>query len=57
MATLEQMKTVYRLCTNLTKFYTPIALVALDERTGRIFLLAGDNIEIEILPNGVPIYL
>jgi hypothetical protein len=57
MATLEQMKTVYTLCTNLTKFYTPTDLVALDEYTGRIFLLAGDNIETEILSNGVPIYL
>jgi hypothetical protein len=57
MVTPEQMQAVYRLCVNFTKFYIPIFLVTLDKRTGRIFLLAGENIEIEILSSGVPIYL
>lgn len=57
MVTPEQMQAVYRLCVNFTKFYIPIFLVTLDKRTGRIFLLAGENIEIEILSSRVPIYL
>jgi len=32
--------------------YLPIYLVRLDERTGEIFILAGDNIEILINRNG-----
>lgn len=37
---------------SLTNTFTPILLVRLDERTGNLFILAGDNIEIEIYPNG-----
>jgi hypothetical protein len=32
--------------------YISINLVRLDERTKNVFLLAGDEIEIEIFPNG-----
>ncbi|WP_414652773.1 DUF6888 family protein [Gloeocapsopsis dulcis] len=31
--------------------FTLIAVVRLDERTGNIFILAGDNIQIEIFRN------
>jgi hypothetical protein len=32
---------------------TPIFLVRLDERTGNLFILAGDNVEIELYRNGL----
>jgi hypothetical protein len=57
MPTLDQITTVYRLCVNFTRFYLPIYLVTQDQRTGRIYMLVGENIEIEILANGLPIYL
>jgi hypothetical protein len=42
------------LCQSMTsKFLIPIHIVRLDERTGNIFILAGDNIEIEIYRNGL----
>ncbi|WP_390882371.1 DUF6888 family protein [Acaryochloris marina] len=40
------------LCQSLTNSFMPIFVVRLDERTGNVFILAGDNIEIEIYPNG-----
>lgn len=50
--TAEQNKQCFILCFWLTKLYLPIHLVRLDERTGRIFILAGDENAIEIHPNG-----
>mgnify|MGYP006172161497 FL=1 len=35
-----------------TRFYLPINLIRLDERTKNIFMLIGEGIEIEIKPNG-----
>jgi hypothetical protein len=40
------------LCQSLTNTFTPIVIVRLDERTGNVFILAGDNIQIEIYRNG-----
>jgi hypothetical protein len=36
----------------LTKMYVSINLIRLDKRTGKIFMLAGEELEIEIEPNG-----
>ena len=35
-----------------TKIYLPIFIVRLDERTGDVFFLAGEETEISIYPNG-----
>ena len=35
-----------------TKMYLPIFIVRLDERTGDVFFLAGEETEISIYPNG-----
>ncbi|MGB3205604.1 MAG: hypothetical protein WBB28_11495 [Crinalium sp.] len=35
-----------------TNLYLPINLVRLDRRTGNVFILVGEEIEIEIKPNG-----
>ena len=40
------------LCQSLTNTFTLISIVRLDERTGNVFILAGDNIQIEIYPGG-----
>jgi hypothetical protein len=33
--------------------YVSVNLVRIDERTNKVFILAGEDIEIEIGPNGV----
>jgi hypothetical protein len=50
--TLQQKTQCYILCCWFTRLYLPINIVRLDERTGNIFLLAGDENIIEIYPNG-----
>jgi hypothetical protein len=40
------------LCGRATKFYRSINLVRLDERTGNVLILVGEEIEIEIKPSG-----
>ncbi|WP_390848763.1 DUF6888 family protein [Nostoc spongiaeforme] len=41
------------ICQSLTNTFTPIYIVRLDEQTGNVFILAGDNREIEIYRNGL----
>lgn len=51
----KQLKSLYRLCHILTNtMFKPIHIVRIDERTLNVFILAGDNeeIEFEIQPNG-----
>ncbi|WP_390610029.1 DUF6888 family protein [Acaryochloris marina] len=52
MPTANQGIMCVTLCQSLTNSFMPIFVVRLDERTGNVFILAGDNIEIEIYPNG-----
>ena len=40
------------LCQSVTNMFTPVFILRLDERTGNIFVLAGDNIQMEIYRNG-----
>lgn len=53
MPTAEQGIRCVILSQSLTNTLTPIFVVRLDERTGNVFILAGDNIEIEIYRNGL----
>ncbi|GAB4205801.1 MAG: hypothetical protein Fur006_62310 [Coleofasciculaceae cyanobacterium] len=53
--TAAQLRTLYRLCHLLTNImFQPIHIVRLDERTLNLFILAGQNeeIELEIRPDG-----
>ncbi|MEH2446178.1 MAG: hypothetical protein V7K18_10435 [Nostoc sp.] len=53
--TTGQLQCLYRLCHQLTNvMLQPIQIVRLDERTLNIFILAGQNeeIELEITPDG-----
>ncbi len=44
MPTAEQSIRCVLLCQSLTNTFTSIFVVRLDERTGNVFILAGDNI-------------
>jgi hypothetical protein len=50
--TPEQKTQCFNLCHWFTKLYLPINIVRIDERTGNIFFLAGEENIIEIYPNG-----
>ncbi|WP_375472876.1 DUF6888 family protein [uncultured Nostoc sp.] len=56
--TNEQTQGLYRLCYRLTNViypgwpYTNIELVRIDERTGNLYVLAGENLDFEIKPTG-----
>ncbi|MEH1960344.1 MAG: hypothetical protein V7L05_10755 [Nostoc sp.] len=56
--TNEQTQGLYRLCYRLTNViypgwpYTSIELVRVDERTGNLYVLAGQNLDFEIKPTG-----
>jgi hypothetical protein len=46
--TVEQTMELFRVCQNLTQMYLPLNLVRLDERTGNVVILAGEEIVIVI---------
>jgi hypothetical protein len=50
--TPAQAMTGIRLCHNITNMYRSIELIRLDERTGNLFVLVGEEIEIVISQNG-----
>lgn len=50
--TSAQLLQCYTLSCWATRFYLPINLVRLDERSENIFMLIGENIEIEINSQG-----
>ncbi|HIK05566.1 MAG TPA: hypothetical protein IGS40_12785 [Trichormus sp. M33_DOE_039] len=56
--TNEQTQALYRICYQLTNVITSgwicksIELVRLDERTGNLYVLAGEDLEFEIKPSG-----
>ena len=52
LPTGKQGITCIILCQSLTNTFTPIYIVRIDERTGNVFILAGENIQIEIYKNG-----
>ena len=52
VVTIEQCQACTQLCQDLTRFYIPLYLVRLDTRTGSLFVLAGEETEIEIRPDG-----
>jgi hypothetical protein len=52
LPTADQGIMCVTLCQSVTNTFIPIFVVRLDERIGNVFILAGDNIEIEIYRNG-----
>lgn len=57
MPTPEQMRTSFILTYWATKMYLPIYLIRIDERTKDVVILAGEETEILIYPNGKWRYL
>nr|ADN13234.1 conserved hypothetical protein [Gloeothece verrucosa PCC 7822] len=52
LPTVEQaLKSLY-LCQSLTTAYQPIYMVRLDERNGKVFILAGEDIQILVSRDG-----
>lgn len=52
MYTTAQALKCFQLCYDLTSKYCSIDLVTLDKRTGNVIILAREEINIEIKPNG-----
>jgi hypothetical protein len=52
-STPAQAETCLYLSQDLTRMYRPIYLIRFDRRTGEIFMLAGEGIEIIIKANGL----
>ncbi|BAC91339.1 gsr3398 [Gloeobacter violaceus PCC 7421] len=50
--TPEQAVAALTACVNLTAMYLPIYLVRIDERTGKVFILAGDDFQVLVDRNG-----
>ncbi|WP_375539807.1 DUF6888 family protein [Cylindrospermum sp. FACHB-282] len=50
--TTAQALKCFELCCDLTSKYCSIDLVTLDQRTGKVIILAREEINIEIDPNG-----
>lgn len=51
-ATISQKVSVYNLCARYTNYFLPVNLVRLDERTGWVFVLIGEETEIVVYPRG-----
>jgi Iap family predicted aminopeptidase len=50
--TIEQCLSCVQVCRDLTSLYIPIYLVRLDERDRQLIILAGEELQITITPNG-----
>ncbi|WP_442944351.1 DUF6888 family protein [Nostoc sp.] len=50
--TAEQTLQCFLVCRRLTMMYRPVYLVRLDERTGEIVIIAGEETEIAIQRDG-----
>jgi Iap family predicted aminopeptidase len=50
--TIEQCLSCVQVCRDLTSLYIPIYLVRLDERDRQLIILAGEELQVTITPNG-----
>jgi hypothetical protein len=55
--TTAQIWQTFVLCCWATKLYRSVHLVRIDERTRNVFILVGEEIEIEIKPDGEAIFV
>ncbi len=49
MPTRERLIAQFTECVNITRFLVPINLIRIDQRTGNIYVLAGNDLQFEIL--------
>lgn len=52
LPTGEQGQSCVRVCQYLTNFYRPIELVRFDERTGIVYIFAGEDLQVVIYRDG-----
>jgi hypothetical protein len=52
LPTIAQCVSCTELCQELTGFYVSINLIRIDERTQNLVVLAGEEVAIEIQPDG-----
>jgi hypothetical protein len=57
MPTRERLIAQFTECVNITRFLVPINLIRIDQRTGNIYVLAGNDLQFEILANRKVIYI
>lgn len=50
--TIEQLRSFYILCVEVSNLFQTVELTRYDVRTKRIVVLIGETIEVEILTNG-----
>jgi len=55
--TPEQLLRCFVVCKSLTQMYIPIYLVTVDERIKKLYILAGEDMQILINYDGEAIYL
>lgn len=55
--TFEQLKSFYRVAVNASNLLQSINLVRLDGRTKRVYILIGDENQVEIYQNGEIFYI
>jgi hypothetical protein len=55
--TTEQLKAFYTRCVSASNMFLTINVVRMDERTNRIYVLMGNDVQIEIYPNGKVTFL
>jgi hypothetical protein len=57
LPTAEQLSSCFVLTCWATRMYLPVFLVRMDEQTGKVFFLAGEETEVSIERNGLWSYL
>ncbi|MDF5732638.1 MAG: hypothetical protein PUP92_32755 [Rhizonema sp. PD38] len=50
--TVEQMTEMFRICTSLTNMFISIHLIRVDERSGDLIIVAGEEIQAAINKQG-----
>ncbi|MBW4676346.1 MAG: hypothetical protein KME52_20720 [Desmonostoc geniculatum HA4340-LM1] len=53
LPTTEQALACVRVCQMLSNLYKDIRLFRFDDRTGQVYILAGDELQIIVLSNGI----
>ncbi|MBD2517115.1 hypothetical protein H6G93_19265 [Nostoc sp. FACHB-973] len=53
LPTTEQALACVRVCQMLPNLYKDIRLFRFDDRTGQVYILAGDELQIIVLSNGI----
>ncbi|WP_442936755.1 DUF6888 family protein [Nostoc sp.] len=53
LPTTEQALACIRVCQMLSNLYKDIRLFRFDDKTGQVYILAGDELQVIVLSNGI----